>query len=81
MGTNVRDKQRKRKRWWSYGGVGAALLGFGLCCTVESGFLKHNGEPWYIWVIAGTLSLCLAIAGTIFLIKAGILGNELENEK
>ncbi|MGB7395758.1 MAG: hypothetical protein WA913_15330 [Pricia sp.] len=73
------NRKAKKKKWWFYGSVGAALLGFGVCCAVESGFLKHGDEPWFVWVPLGTLSLCPIIAGVVFLVRAGILGHELKN--
>ena len=72
------DRKAKRKSWWLNGSLGSVLLGFGLCCTVESGFLKHSGEAWWVWTIAGTLSLALVVSGVILLIKAGTLGHELK---
>ena len=75
------ERKVLKRRWWWYGGGGAALLGFGVCCTVESGFLKHGGEPWYVWAVWGTLSLCPVIAGIVFLIKAGLLEYELKKGK
>ena len=60
------------------GGVGATLFGFGVCCVVESGFLKHDGAPKLLWIAAGTLSLIIMIVGLIMLIKAGVMENELK---
>lgn len=53
-----------KKQYWRSGGIGTGLLGFGLSALVESGFLKHNPqtETWQ-WVIAGTMSLILVMAG------------------
>ncbi|MEM1336242.1 MAG: hypothetical protein AAF717_01965 [Bacteroidota bacterium] len=64
---------RKRGKWLWTGGSGASLLCFGLCGAIESGFLKHEGAPWYMWVIAGTFSLCGVVLGVVLLIKAGFL--------
>ena len=73
--------RKRRIRWWWQGGVGALLLGSGISCAVESGFLKHQDVPWYVWVLAGTGSFCLIIPGVVLLIKAGILENELQKER
>jgi len=52
------------------GGLGASLTGFGVCCIVESGFLKHNGASLAQWVGLGTLSLIIFNAGICLLIDA-----------
>ena len=66
----------KGRKWLFTGGAGASLLGFGVCAAIECGFLKHDGAPWYFWVIGGTLALCALIAGVVLLIKAGFLEKE-----
>jgi hypothetical protein len=73
------DRKTLRNKWLWQGGLGAALLGFGSCCVVESGFLKHNGAPIWQWTLFGTLSLCILISGVVLLIKAGFLGEALKN--
>lgn len=55
------------------GGLGAIFLGSGISCAIESGFLKHEGAQVWHWVLAGTGSLALIIAGVILLIKAAFL--------
>ena len=57
-----KQKQFKNK-YWLYGGLGTGLLGFGLSALVESGFLKYNNAPIWQWVLAGTFSLILIMAG------------------
>ncbi|HEA23393.1 hypothetical protein LCGC14_1797720 [marine sediment metagenome] len=74
------DVKRKKRLWWIYGGTGSALLGLGVSCAVESGFLKHADEAWYIWATAGTISLCFIVAGVVFLIRAGLLDFEIKNQ-
>lgn len=67
-----------RKKWLIQGGVGASLFGLGLCCTIESAFLKHADAVWYYWLSAGTISLVVTILGLVLLIKAGNLENQLK---
>jgi len=74
------DPKKLKREWLVKGTLGALLFGFGLCCMVESGFLKHGGTIWYAWVIAGTFSLCSTISGAVLLIQAGILGNKLKRK-
>lgn len=72
---------KNRTKWLLKGGFGAALFGFGTCCTIESAFYKHSGADWYEWALAGTISLSILISGLVLLIQAGILGNELKKEE
>ncbi|MEM7381077.1 MAG: hypothetical protein AAF361_07750 [Bacteroidota bacterium] len=76
------NEKRKalRKKWWLNGSLGALAFGTGLCCAIESGFLKHNGASWHLWVLAGTASLALVISGLVLLIRAGILGEVLKKK-
>nr|WP_299345437.1 hypothetical protein [Allomuricauda sp.] len=69
----------KRKWLWT-GGLRASLFGFGICCLIECGFLKHSEAPWYQWVLLGTLSLIITILGLVFLIKAGLLEEKIKNK-
>ena len=63
-------QKRLKKRYWWFGGLGSAVLGFGLCALVESGFLKHDkAEPWQ-WVVAGTVSLILIMTGLNFMFES-----------
>ncbi|WP_281540286.1 hypothetical protein [Maribacter aestuarii] len=72
------ERKKLRKKWLFMGGIGASLFGFGLCCLVESGFLKYGDAPWYQWVLAGTVSLCIVMFGLILLLKASSLENQLK---
>ena len=63
-------KARLKKKWLLQGGIGSALTGFGLCCLIESGFLKYQDESPGVWISAGTLSLILTLAGINTLIGA-----------
>ncbi|MEP3210079.1 MAG: hypothetical protein ABJN95_12850 [Maribacter sp.] len=74
------NRKKLKREWFVKGTLGALLFGFGLCCMIESGFLKHTGAPWYEWVLAGTISLCITMAGLVYLIKAGISGHELKKK-
>lgn len=76
----MNNAQLKRK-WLLLGGIGASLFGFGICCTVESGFLKHGGAPIWKWVLFGTISLVVLISGLVLLIKAGFVGEQLKQSK
>ncbi|MEM6894806.1 MAG: hypothetical protein AAGD88_07265 [Bacteroidota bacterium] len=71
------DKNLKKK-WLLQGGLGASLFGLGLCCTIESAFLKHAGVVWYYWLSAGTISIAVTILGLVLLIKTGNLENQLK---
>lgn len=74
------NRKKLKREWFVKGTLGALLFGFGLCCMIESGFLKHTGAQWYEWVLAGTIALCITMAGLVYLIKAGILGHELKKK-
>jgi len=74
------DRKKLKREWFVKGFLGALLFGFGLCCMIESGFLKHEGALWYEWILAGTLSLCVTMSGAVLLIQAGILGQELKKK-
>lgn len=75
------NRKKLRREWCIKGTLGALLFGFGLCCMIESGFLKHTGAVWSEWVIAGTISLCITVSGVVLLIRAGVLSNELKKNK
>ena len=70
----------KRRKWWLNGFFGALLFGGGLTLAIESGFLKHSLQPWYYWVIGGTVGLSLALIGVVILIRAGVLKSEMDRE-
>ena len=72
------EKQRLRKQWWLFGTLGALLLGGGLCGMIESGFLKHAGAETHLWVLGGTGSLCLTVAGVVLLVRAGVIQGKRE---
>jgi len=74
------DRKKLKREWFIKGALGALLFGSGLCCMIESGFLKHEGTVWYEWALAGTVSLCITVAGVVFLIRAGVLRNELNKK-
>lgn len=57
-------------QWLWRGGVGASLIGAGLCCTIEVAFMKHAGASFITWFTLGTLSLAVVIAGNCLLIDA-----------
>ena len=65
-------------KWLLTGGAGTSLFGLGLCAVVESGFLKHSGAPWWLWVGLGSLSLVITMTGLVLLIKAGIMEKDLK---
>ncbi len=75
------NRKKIKREWFIKGTLGALLLGFGLCCMIESGLLKYSGAVWYAWVIAGTVSLCLTVSGVVLLVRAGVLANELKKMK
>lgn len=57
-------------QWLWRGGIGASLIGAGLCCTIEVAFMKHAGASFITWFTLGTLSLAVVIAGNCLLIDA-----------
>lgn len=57
-------------QWLWRGGVGASLIGAGLCCTIEVAFMKHAGASFITWFTLGTLSLAVVIADNCLLIDA-----------
>lgn len=63
-------KKKMRQQWLLRGGSGASLAGFGLCVTLEAGFMKHGAAMWYEWVLTGTLGLVLFMVGISLLIDA-----------
>ncbi|MEL6918133.1 MAG: hypothetical protein AAFO99_10440 [Bacteroidota bacterium] len=67
-----------KKAWFLNGAGGVCLFGFGLCCAIESGFLKHNGSQWFEWVLAGTLSLCIVVIGLVLLMKSSRIYLKME---
>ncbi len=71
----------KRSKWWLNGFFGALLFGSGLSLAMESGHWKHSSDPWYYWVIGGTVGIGLALSGVVLLIRAGILNREIEGDK
>ena len=74
-------KAQLQKRYWWFGGIGTALLGFGLSALVESGFLKHsNAEPWQ-WIAAGTISLILIMTGMNYLFESFACKQQLIHSK
>ncbi|XLS27466.1 hypothetical protein ACJD0Z_09675 [Flavobacteriaceae bacterium M23B6Z8] len=60
--------KNNKLQWLLRGGVGSALVGFGLCATMESGLLKYEHPDSYLWIIAGTASLIVFMAGINILI-------------
>lgn len=66
---NLTNKQI-RNRYWLHGGLGTAILGFGLCAFLESGFLKHSEVETWKWVVAGTGSLIFIMTGINFLFES-----------
>ena len=75
------NRKKLRREWFIKGTLGVLLFGFGLCCMIESGFLKHTGAAWYEWITAGTIALCITVSGVVLLITAGVLANELKKTK
>ncbi len=57
-------------QWLLRGGLGASLIGAGVCCTIEVAFAKHAGADFMKWFTLGTLSLAILIAGVCLLIDA-----------
>ncbi len=76
---NAKSSKKKIKNTWLLtGGGGAVLLGAGISCAIESGFLKHSGVVWWQWVLGGTASLALVITGVILLIKSAFIEQNLK---
>lgn len=57
-------------RWLLNGGLGAVLVGGGLCFTLEVSHWKHTGATAAEWISAGTASLCVFMAGISFIANA-----------
>lgn len=72
------SKKKLHRKWLFMGGLGALLLGTGISCAIESGFLKHNGAPVCQWALAGTASLAVLISGVVVLIKTAFLERGLK---
>lgn len=70
-----------KRRWLLKGGAGSALFGFGLCCLLESGFLKYSGAESLHWIAAGTVSLILVLSGLNILIDAVRLRIKMDEER
>ncbi len=63
-------KKQAKRDYWIFGGMGSAVLGFGLSLMVESGFIKHSDAPTWQWIGLGTLSLVLIMSGINFLFRS-----------
>jgi hypothetical protein len=61
---------KAKREYWVFGGMGSAILGFGLSLMVESGFIKHSEAPNWQWIGLGTLSLILIMSGVNFLFRS-----------
>lgn len=70
-----------QRKWLIQGGVGAALVGFGLCLTIEAGFLKHNAGLLWQWLTYGTCGLIVFISGLSLLIDAVRIRIQLDQSK
>lgn len=62
--------EQAKRTYWLFGGLGCALIGFGLSLLVESGFIKHSDRPDWHWVVLGTLSLVFIMSGINFLFRS-----------
>lgn len=60
------EKKKHYQKWLLYAPLGLVLVGAGVCFTIESTFLKHNGASPLEWVMAGTGSLIILNAGLCF---------------
>ena len=77
---NLNVKKLQKRYWW-FGGLGSALLGFGLSAIVESGFLKHSDAENWQWIVAGTLSLITIMTGINFLFESFACKQQLKKLK
>ena len=68
-------------QWLWRGGLGASLIGAGLCATIEVAFMKHGGAEFVTWFTLGTISLAVVIAGNCVLIDALRFKIKLEETK
>ncbi|AZQ44575.1 hypothetical protein [Nonlabens ponticola] len=71
--------QQLRRRYWIFGGLGTGILGFGLTCLIESGFLKHGEAESWQWITAGTLSLVLIMTGLNLMLESLACKLKLQN--
>jgi hypothetical protein len=62
--------KKNKLQWLLRGGLGCVLIGFGLCATIESAFLKHESPENSLWIVYGTLSLTIFMAGLNILLSA-----------
>jgi uncharacterized membrane protein HdeD (DUF308 family) len=81
MKKNSYTKKQLQKRYWWFGGLGTAILGFGLSALVESSFLKHSEVEQWQWVAAGTASLILIMTGINFLFESFACKQQLNHSK
>jgi hypothetical protein len=81
MKINNYTYKKLRTRYWFFGGLGTALLGFGLCALMESGFLKHSDADSWQWIAAGTISLIIVMTGVNFLSESFAYKQEMEKIK
>lgn len=63
-------RKRLFYQWLLRGGIGASLIGAGICCTIEVAFAKHAGAEFFHWFTLGTLSLAILVAGVCVMIDA-----------
>lgn len=75
------NKSNLFNQWLWRGGIGASLIGAGLCCTIEVAFMKHAGAEFLTWFTLGTSSLAVVIAGNCLLIDALRFKIKLDREK
>ncbi len=52
-------------------GMGNALIGLGLCITIEAGFAKYDQALLTEWVVMGTIGLVVTMSGINVTIDAG----------
>lgn len=63
-------KSKDKLQWFVRGAIGCSLIGFGLCATIESAFLKHQAPENTLWILYGTISLIIFMSGINILISA-----------
>ena len=55
-----------RKRWFVHGTTAFLLFGAGMSVVFDAAFRRMAEAQWEIWVVEGTLGLCMTMAGLAY---------------
>jgi len=55
-----------RKKWFAQGTVAFLLFGMGISVIFDAAFRRMTEAHWEIWVVEGTVGLCMMMVGLAF---------------